>query len=207
MMEEVLHTDGIQMANHKVKEKLPPPRFWFILNVIAFLAVPAFCVLTLFWVRQDVRTSRIDDYNSTPGPWYECSFAFTDGSSQVTLMRRRLPGIAGFHAEHELRMLLQTVDNRFTIIRWGYTESSNTDVYASTALLQDNRRVPVLRVESYGSTYHFDMESMRELSFRDVTDEFNGVYLGHFDGVDEFVTSHPSVTTLSNQCGIPSSTE
>ena len=193
------------MAKQTVKEKLPPSRFWFILNVIAFFAVPAFCVLTLLWVRHDVRTTFNDNYNSTPGSWYECSFAFADGSGQITLMRRRLTGI--IHAEYEFRMSLQAEDDTFTIIPWGYTETSNTDIYTSTALLQNNRRVRLLRVESYSSTYRFDMESKRELSFRDVTDEVDAVYLGHFDGVDEFVPSHPSVTTLSNQCGIPSSTE
>ncbi|MCB9450414.1 MAG: hypothetical protein H6672_03190 [Anaerolineaceae bacterium] len=189
------------MAKYTAKKKFPPSRFWLILSVITLLAIPALCILALFSGGQDLSIGFLDDYRSTPGPWRECSFAFAEGSGQVTLMRRRMPGLVGFHAEFELQMFLHTIDGTFTVIPWGYTEDSTTDVYAGTALLKDNRRVPVLQVKSYGQTYRFDMEAMRVLSFSDAIDEFDMVYLGHFNEINEFIPLDSSVIPLPDQCG------
>jgi hypothetical protein len=191
------------MTKQKDDVKKPSTsRIWLILNVLAFFTVPGFCLLSLLIIRHDVQQALIADYRSTPGPWYQCAFDFSDETGRVILMRSRLPGIAGFHAEFGLRLHIELSNGTSATISLDYTEDRESEFYFGIAELQSSQRVPLLRVESYGRTYPINMTTLRQLSFQDVVKEIDMTFLGHFEGVDSFIPNSALVSPVVDHCGI-----
>lgn len=183
-------------------------RKWLILSVMVPLTVSALYILAIFMIGQDVQQgSFIDNFNSTGGTWHECAFEFSDNSGRIILMRRRLPGLVGWHAEFGLQMRIELPDGAMVAIPLGYTENKRTEFYSTTGVLEDDTRVPMLRIESYGSTYRIDMMNLETLSFEEVTDETDTTFLGHFDGINIFIPDDPSVIAVVDHCNTASTTE
>lgn len=166
----------------------------FGIGWIIFLAIPAFCVATIVIGRMYWEQAIWDQ---KPEPWYECALQFTDGN-RVVLMRRSLAGIT---KEYGLQVRVELFNGMSNTIS-AYTESERTDVFTSTGVFRDGRRVPLLRLETDMSTYQVDMSTLEELPYPSVEDEDQRTFLGYFDGVQEFIPSVPHVSMIPDSCGV-----
>ena len=184
------------------KSKNHSSKIWLGLRIFAFVFFPLLCISLCLLAYYEVQQITLFEFNSTPGPWYKCSFIFADDSTKVTLMRRRLPGIVGFHAEFGLHMRIEKPENDVKSFSLVYTESSITDFYLTEAILKDNQSISMMLIETYGSIYRINMNTVEEISFTEVIEEGERLYLGHFNGVSEFIPSTSSVIALDKECDI-----
>jgi len=163
---------------------------------IGVLIIGALVMMVITSLRFSFDQMIVDSYNSTPGPWYECTFEFREESIQVTLKRRLLPGI--FHSDYGIQVRLQRDNQEPKTILLVYTEQANTQFYQTSVVLKDGTQVAVFRIESWSGHHYVDRTDFSEISPLDIEDEAENIYLGYFDEVEEFVSED---TTIANQIG------